>query len=98
MKKGRGPIQHEALQRISPHHRVIVQPIKTWHSPDEELFECGPLVIQNTNPYKLLESSSDDDVMPDYGMFPFKPKWYVLIELVNFLIINAPYKPNLAFK
>ncbi|XP_047510281.1 uncharacterized protein LOC125053103 isoform X2 [Pieris napi] len=65
-KKGRGPIQHEALQRISPHHRVIVQPIKNWHSPDEELFECGPLDIQNTNPYKLLESSSDDDIMPDY--------------------------------
>lgn len=68
VKKGRGPTQHEALQRISPRHRVTVLPIKSWQSPDEELFECGPLDVINTNPYKLLESSSsDDDNIPDYG-------------------------------
>ncbi|CAK1553880.1 unnamed protein product [Leptosia nina] len=66
IKKGRGPIQHEALQRIPVQSRATVVPNKQWHAPGDELFQCGPLDVQNTNPYKLESSSSDDDNMPDF--------------------------------
>ncbi|XP_050669564.1 uncharacterized protein LOC126968593 [Leptidea sinapis] len=65
-KKGRGPILHEALQRIPSHCRVIAVPNKTWHAPGEELFQCGPLDMLQPNRYRQVESSSDDDNMPDY--------------------------------
>ncbi|CAG4986690.1 unnamed protein product [Colias eurytheme] len=67
VKKGRGPIMHEALQRIPTQCRALVVPIKTWHAPDEELFQCGPLDAQKWNPFRQLESSSsDDDNLPDF--------------------------------
>lgn len=67
-RKGRGPIVHEALQRIPQQRRVLALPNSSWHAPGEEMFQCGPLDNKRANAFRQLESSSsDDDNMPDFG-------------------------------
>ncbi|CAH2983327.1 unnamed protein product [Chilo suppressalis] len=65
-RKGRGPAVHEALQRIST-KRAIPIPIKSWHAPGEELFDCGPLADRK-GCRQVESSSSDDDAMPEFDL------------------------------
>jgi hypothetical protein len=67
-RRGRGPAVHEALQRI-PTRRAVPIPIKSWHAPGEELFECGPLADKRSAFKQIESSSSDDDNIPDFGKF-----------------------------
>lgn len=53
---------HEALQRIS--RRAIPVPIKKWHAPGD--FDCGPMNSKKPQ-FRTLDSSSEDDEMPDIG-------------------------------
>ncbi|XP_039758112.1 uncharacterized protein LOC120632330 [Pararge aegeria] len=72
-RKGRGPTVHEALQRIPNQPRALALPNLTWHTPGEEMFQCGPLDDKKPNAFRQLDSSSsDDDNMPeiDLGVGP----------------------------
>ncbi|VVC96431.1 unnamed protein product [Leptidea sinapis] len=55
-----------APQPATPVPKKPAVPNKTWHAPGEELFQCGPLDMLQPNRYRQVESSSDDDNMPDY--------------------------------
>ncbi|XP_072929960.1 uncharacterized protein [Epargyreus clarus] len=65
-RRGRGPTVHEALQRIPNQRRVIAVPNSAWHAPGEEIFRCGPLNDKQANSFRQLDSSSDDDPIPDF--------------------------------
>lgn len=65
-RRGRGPAVHEALQRIPAAKRAIPIPNTTWHAPDANLFDCGPLANRMVAFRQLESSSSEDDNMPDF--------------------------------